>query len=1821
MRNNGNGYKALYDLMQYHATQLNVGTSSRIRNEGPPIFGKSKSIDEFIGRYREYWVQRYYFSSNRTVCLSPELQMNFVDRLPRDIKLAFTLYYWRPEYDTAPADFWYYNSIPTPLMFNTMSEYIHMACERRDVQIDTVIQKSRGAGVTHATVASEADEILTQLEDDMDLAQVCAVTGARDNGPTGQCTFCPNHQGRHDIKNCFYLAKLVAGMKLLSSDPALHQHFAALHPGHLKNLPPPPPRPTNGSRGGSRDAASKRGAGATSGGRRPPASSKGSSRSSTPRAPVVHATTADDDASVGSHDTAAAGEGDAADTTPAGHCRALAGADDPFHTDIFDHFDTLAAVDHGSIRALSNAPFARFAVEDADDFVPSVEFPDPDVEDCSYADVECLLHPFEADDVALMETPDDHGMCRMTRGTVHGTRSRGPTPWANENERYLYAHMDHGANLSVVYDSRVLHRFVERPGIVIHDVGDHRHPTLGYGFISIFSSSHGHPVYIPAYYCPSLASNIISPGQFAKFVHGRSSSTVLDHDGQTGHMQVIGPVNTHDIVIRGILYEHLLWAGPLLLPPEDLASQSIVQPWPSLGPSLRDAPPHVSGAGEGGDNPNLVRMTRTRSAARANPQSPPNVPSPTPAAPVVLAPVVPAAVPAPPDPVVLAPVVPATVPAPPDPVGTHENRIPPHPDDATHRRQYLRALLHQRLGHLHQRRLTDLHRFVDGVPPSLGTPLPGCECGVCLAAKMRRSPAGSGNTRRATAPFAGLSVDLGFVVQKPDKQKVTESAMAVIPRFGPLTPLSSDAFDRLSPWHKYKYQVGLSGEIGYVVIQDHFTGALFGTTLTSKAPPVDYLRSFLERHRCSCPRKVVRLDHGGDLGGSRRVRELFASFGYSIELTASDTPHQNGLIERVNQDVGSYLRVSLSGASLTPAYWPFAFRHFLRLYNSLPHRRTDADGKSTLTRTPYEAITGIRPDISSLRTFGCRVWVRPPGGRDRKAIGNARVGRFLGFARSTSICVYIDEVTKEVKETSNLRFDELFSDVLSPPPNAIVLRSLSNGQTPSPVPDEIVMTPDQLALSFHPSLAPVNVNLPLACDHPTGGIILAHDETRDRAYISRLVPKSSAAKAKLSKYVGAYLLRANGCSVQHIDDVQRVFTNIAHEKGTSIMLVLDPEPLEFAQRRESGEMRLSSEQLAAIHSLRVSALRDAPAPDGAVDDFLAFYDTECEKSFAHSLSAASTGTDEERKLPRLTRARLKRLSTWDLWQRGDKGEFAQLDAMAKQGMYGPPTDLPKGAVLLRQHWTYIFKSDGTRKARNCCDGSARAAPALHGAAKTYASCIEQPCMRLFFGLCAINGMIIYGADATNAFANSPPPSIPTYVSIDDAYWEWYLERFNVRLDRSKVLPVMHALQGHPESGYLWEQLIDGILRELGLRNTTHERNLYYGTVSSVPVLVCRQVDDLAVGSPDVATYDAIIDRVGQQVELVKQGVLTRFNGVDIQQTREYIAISCTTYIKQLLVLHGWSKPARGEDSQTPVEPLPADMVEKMQHATGFPEGSPEHRALEEKFRFSYRNVIGELVWVFIVGRIDLGFSIGFMTRFSAAPAPIHYQACIRLSCYLRVTKDWKLIFWRDKPIESLPAGDVPLYVDPQPALVAAFPAVTDPFALTAFADAAHATDLQRRRSVSGYCCMFAGAAIAFKSKLQTIVATSSTEAEFICAVQAGKTVKYLRTVLHDLGFTPQGPTIIYEDNQAAIAMINSSKPTPRSRHIDTQHYAIQGWKARDILRLEHIPGTLSPADALTKPLARILHHRHSRRMMGHYGPPAYATYAYVPPASAAVADF
>ena len=86
-----------------------------------------------------------------------------------------------------------------------------------------------------------------------------------------------------------------------------------------------------------------------------------------------------------------------------------------------------------------------------------------------------------------------------------------------------------------------------------------------------------------------------------------------------------------------------------------------------------------------------------------------------------------------------------------------------------------------------------------------------------------------------------------------------------------------------------------------------------------------------------------------------------------------------------------------------------------------------------------------------------------------------------------------------------------------------------------------------------------------------------------------------------------------------------------------------------------------------------------------------------------------------------------------------------------------------------------------------------------------------------------------------------------------------------------------------------------------------------------------------------------------------------------------------------------------------------------------------------------------------------------------------------------------------------------------------------------------------------------------------------------------KAVKLFCSVLSDLGLQSLKATIIYEDNKAAIDMINESKPMTCSPHIDIQHFAIQEWQDCGEIEMQHIPGIINPANDETKVLGWVLH--------------------------------
>ena len=131
------------------------------------------------------------------------------------------------------------------------------------------------------------------------------------------------------------------------------------------------------------------------------------------------------------------------------------------------------------------------------------------------------------------------------------------------------------------------------------------------------------------------------------------------------------------------------------------------------------------------------------------------------------------------------------------------------------------------------------------------------------------------------------------------------------------------------------------------------------------------------------------------------------------------------------------------------------------------------------------------------------------------------------------------------------------------------------------------------------------------------------------------------------------------------------------------------------------------------------------------------------------------------------------------------------------------------------------------------------------------------------------------------------------------------------------------------------------------------------------------------------------------------------------QTADYIELTSSGYIDRLLQSHGWATPSPRESADEKTAPLPVDTVDRLYSSKpGPPEGTPEHAALSESQGFSYRTLLGELLYAYVTCRPDIGYAVVTLSKFGAAPSAYHYSCLKGVAKYLRRTKSWGIRFRR-----------------------------------------------------------------------------------------------------------------------------------------------------------------------------------------------------------------
>jgi len=140
--------------------------------------------------------------------------------------------------------------------------------------------------------------------------------------------------------------------------------------------------------------------------------------------------------------------------------------------------------------------------------------------------------------------------------------------------------------------------------------------------------------------------------------------------------------------------------------------------------------------------------------------------------------------------------------------------------------------------------------------------------------------------------------------------------------------------------------------------------------------------------------------------------------------------------------------------------------------------------------------------------------------------------------------------------------------------------------------------------------------------------------------------------------------------------------------------------------------------------------------------------------------------------------------------------------------------------------------------------------------------------------------------------------------------------------------------------------------------------------------------------------------------------------------------------------------------------------------------------------------------------------------------------------------------------------------------------------LHAYCDATWASDSFDRCSLSAYCVFLGGSLIAWKTKKQTSVSRSSTEAELRAMALVTAEVTWLRWFLADFGVSVSIPTPLLTDSTGAISIARDPVKHELTKHIGVDSYYTRPQVHDDVIDLRYVPSKLQLADFFTKAQTR-----------------------------------
>ncbi|GJY96432.1 retrovirus-related pol polyprotein from transposon TNT 1-94 [Tanacetum coccineum] len=462
--------------------------------------------------------------------------------------------------------------------------------------------------------------------------------------------------------------------------------------------------------------------------------------------------------------------------------------------------------------------------------------------------------------------------------------------------------------------------------------------------------------------------------------------------------------------------------------------------------------------------------------------------------------------------------------------------------------------------------------------------------------------------------------------------------------------------------------------------------------------------------------------------------------------------------------------------------------------------------------------------------------------------------------------------------------------------------------------------------------------------------------------------------------------------------------------------------------------------------------------------------------------------------------------------------------------------LPGGRKPIGNKWVYKIKRNGDDQVERY-----RARLVVKGYAQKegidfneiFSPVVRMTTIRVVLAMCATYDLHLEQLDVKTAFLHG---------NLEEEIYMLQPEGFKQKGKENLVCRLNKSLYGLKQAPRCWYKRFDSFIRSLEYNRLHADPCAYFKRFGNNDfIILLLYVDDMLVAGPNKDRINKLKAQLAREFEMKDLGPANKILGMQIHRDRvsRKIWLSQKSYVKKILQRFNM------QDCKPISTPFPTDVKLSSKMSP-----SSEKERMEMS-RVPYASAVGSLMFAMICTRPDIAHAVGVVSRYMAEPGRGHWEAVKRILRYIKGTSDVALCF-----------GDSDLIVK-------------------GYVDSDYAGDLDGSKSTTGYVFTLSGGIVSWVSKLQSVVAMSTTEAEYVASAQASKEAVWLKMLLEELGHKQEKITL-FCDNQSALYLARNPAFHSKTKHIRVQYHFIREKVEEGTVDMQKIHTDDNVADYLTK---------------------------------------